>query len=126
MKKFQEKNIWSNIVQSKPVLFLLFILIVGLAWSVYGLMERMKETAKNKEIEDIKISELRERRDKLTSDIASLKTEKGVEENIREKFGLSKDGESVIIIVEDKDQVSDIKKEKQENKLRFFFKNIFK
>jgi hypothetical protein len=58
-------------------------------------------------------------------DIASLKTDKGVEENIREKFGLVKDGEQMIVVVEDP-KLADSKDAKNDGGFFSFLKNIFK
>ena len=126
MKKFQEKNRWRNIVQSKPVLVLLVLLLIAFVWSVFGLMIRMQETSKNKKIEENKIFDLMQRRDTLSVDIDSLKTEKGVEENIREKFGLTKDGEGMIIIVDDQKESNSLENEVSSNAFLSFLKKIFK
>ncbi|MEI6581111.1 MAG: septum formation initiator family protein [bacterium] len=125
MKKFQEKKRWREIVQSKPGLIIIGIIVVAFSWNVFGLMNRMQETAKNKKIEEEKIIELKQRKDQLSGAISSLKTEKGVEENIREKFGLAKDGEEMIIVVDDKNPTS-VTKNTEPNRLFSFFKNLFK
>jgi cell division protein FtsB len=124
MKKFQEKSKWKNILQSKPFLIILGFIVLGLIWSVFGLFNRMQETAKNRKIEEDKILDLRQRKEKLIFDINNLKTEKGVEENIREKFGLVKEGEEMIVVVEEKTQTESDQK-KSMNKFLFFLKNIF-
>lgn len=123
MKKFKEENKWRRILQSKPFLILLVLIVLGLIWSVFGLFTRMQETAKNRKIEEEKILDLNQRKEKLILDIANLKTEKGVEENIREKFGLVKEGEEMIVVVEDKAQSDS--KEKTSNKFFIFLRNIF-
>ena len=65
-------------------------------------MGKMAITAENRKIAENKVRELEEDKEKLSANIAKLKTESGIEETIREKFGLVKPGEDVIIIVEDK------------------------
>ena len=125
MKRFQEKNKFRKIMQSKPALILLGLVIIFFTWNVIGLMNRMQDTAKNRQIEEEKIAELIERQNKLSTDIANLKTEKGLEENIREKFGLAKEGEEMIIVVEDKEQ-NNTTKETQSDKFFSFLRNIFK
>jgi cell division protein FtsB len=125
MKRFQEKNKFRKIMQSKPALILLGLVIIFFTWNVIGLMNRMQDTAKNRQIEEDKIAELIERQNKLSIDIANLKTEKGLEENIREKFGLAKEGEEMIVVVEDKEQ-NNTTKETQSDKFFSFLRNIFK
>ena len=101
MRNFQEKKGWRNVMQSKPALVLLGIVVLAFAWSVVGLVGKMRETVKNKTIVEDKIAELQQTKEKLSADIEKLKTEKGVEESIREKFGWVKEGEGVIVVVED-------------------------
>lgn len=125
MKKFQEKKKWKDIVQSKPVLILFGIVLITFAYSVFGLMNRMQESRKNRIVEENKIQEFEQRKNKLSTDIANLKTEKGVEENIREKFGLVKEGEGMIVVVDEKDQ-TDKTKQTSSGKFVDFFKNFFK
>ena len=102
MKSFQHKRGWKDILQSRPVLVLLGILVLIFAWSVFGFMGKMQITRENRKIAEEKLIELEKQKEKLSSDIAKLKTDEGVEESIRAKFGLVKDGEGVIVIVEDK------------------------
>jgi len=102
MRNFQEKRRFKQVMQSKPVLALLGIMILVFAWSVFGLIGKMRETIKNKEVAEEKIQELQKEKEQLTNNINQLKTNQGIEENIREKYGLAKDGESMIVVVDDK------------------------
>ncbi len=102
MKSFQPKRGFRNIIHSRPVLVFLGILLLFFAWGVVGFMGKMKVTAENRKIAENKVIELQKEKDKLTSDITKLKTDSGVEESIRDKFGLVKDGEGEIVIVDDK------------------------
>lgn len=121
----KEKQGFWKIMQSKPALFILGIIILVFAWNIIGFLSKMKETAKNRDIATKNIQDLSEAKTKLSADIASLETEKGIEDNIREKFGLAKEGEQMIVIVEDKNQPELNPKDKKKG---FFgwFKNLFK
>ena len=120
MRNFQEKNRWRRIVESKPVLALLGILILIFAWSIIGLVGKMQETAKNKKIAEDKVNELNKGKEKLSSDIAKLKTPTGLEQSIRGKFGLAKEGEGMIVVVEDKNQAETQKTADSGGFLSFF------
>lgn len=102
MRGFQEKKRWRNILQSKPVLILLAIFTLFLAWSVLGLWGKMSVTGKSKRLTENKVAELQEQKQKLSADIEKLETEAGIEENIRAQLGLAREGESVVIIVDEK------------------------
>ena len=102
MKNFQRKRGFRNIIHSWPVLAFLGILVLIFAWSVLGFIGKMEITRENRKIAENKVAELEKEKEKLSSDIAKLKTESGVEESIREKFGLAREGEGMIVVVEDK------------------------
>ena len=124
MKSFQYKRGWKDILQSRPVLVFLGILVFIFAWSVFGFMGKMQITRENRKIAENKLIELKKEKEKLSSDIAKLKTDEGVEESIRAKFGLAKEGEGVIVIVEDPNPPEI---PKQESKgFWSFFTNLFK
>ena len=124
MRNFQEKRGLRRIMQSWLILILLGVIIFVFAWSVIQLIGKAKETAKNKNIAEDKIAELKKGKEQLSFDIAKFQTDKGIEENIREKFGLVKEGENMIMIIEDKNLPE---KEKVEPKGFFsFLKNWFK
>ncbi len=99
MKNYGLKG--KNILESKPVLVLLGIIILIFAWTVVRFGFKMAETGRNKELVAEKTTALLAQKENLTADIAKLKTDRGKEEFVRENFGLAKVGEEVIVIVED-------------------------
>ncbi len=124
MSNFQEKNKFKRFIRSKPVLVLLAILVIVFTWNIINLAGKLQETYKNKKIEQEKISDLEKRKEKLTSDIEKLNTDKGKEEVIRENFGMVKEGENVIVIIDDKNKTEN--QPSNENKGFFsFLKNLF-
>jgi cell division protein FtsB len=102
MRNFQKKGIWGRILQSKPALILLGIIILTFAWSIFRFSARLRETDRNRQIAEDKVIQLRQQKEKLAADIESLNTDAGKERVFRENFGLAKEGEEVIVIVDDK------------------------
>lgn len=102
MRGFQREKGWKYILKSWPVLTILCLFLVFFAWQLLDFLGRMQVTKENRALISGKVIELQKEKEKLTNDIEKLNTEEGKEASIREKFGLVKDGESVIIIVEDK------------------------
>ncbi len=125
MRNFQEKNKFKDFMRSKPVLVLLAIIVIAFLWNIIGLTGKLQETYKNKKIEQEKISDLEARKEKLSSDILKLGTDKGKEEVIRENFGMVKEGEQVMVIIDDKNQ-PETPKETGEKGIFSFLKNLFK
>ncbi len=123
MKNFQQKGRWKNIMQSKPILFLLGVIIVIFAWNVLGFLNKMRETEKNKEMVEAKVSLLKKQMENLSLEIESLKTDEGKEKFFRENLGLVKEGEDLIVVVEDKN--APIIPEENSG-FWSFLKNIFK
>jgi len=124
MRNFQQKRGWRNILESWPILIFLGILVLFFAWGVIGFMGKMATTRENRKIAENKVAELREEKEKLSSDINKLNTDSGIEENIREKFGLAKEGEELIVIVEDKNVLENQKA--SSSGFFAFFKNLFR
>ena len=119
MISFQQKRGFRNIIHSRPVLVFLAVLIFLFAFELIGFMGKMRTTIENRKIVENKLIELQKEKDKLSADISKLKTDSGVEESIRDKFGLVKNGENVIVIVEDKNKV-EVPKEKPKGFFSFF------
>lgn len=111
-------------MQSKPALIVLTIIVLFFIWNIIGLSIKLEDTYKNKKIEQEKISDLKARKEKLSGDILKLDTDKGKEEVIRENFGMVKDGEQVIVIVDDKNPTDAPNVEKKG--FFSFLRNIFK
>ena len=125
MRNYQQKRIWRDVMQSKPVLILLGIGILIFAWSVLGFWNKMQDTEKNKKIVEDKITALEQQKEKLTSDINSLNTDQGKEKVFRENFGLAKEGENEIVIVDDQNTPPSAASETSSGFFGFF-KNLFK
>lgn len=104
MRDFQHPKGSGNILYSRPVLFLLAILLLFFLYGTISFVQKMLETGKNRTLAETKLTELKEKKERLSADINKLQTASGVEENIREKFGLTKEGEELIVVLENKDK----------------------
>ncbi|KKT19467.1 MAG: hypothetical protein UW02_C0009G0020 [Candidatus Nomurabacteria bacterium GW2011_GWB1_43_7] len=111
-------------MQSRPVLALLCVVTLVFAWSVLRFWNKMAETSRNRKMAEDKVAELRKQKEKLSADIDSLSTDEGKEKIFRENFGLAKEGEDVIIVVEDKNP-PEPQKTSFTSSFFSFFKNLF-
>lgn len=125
MKNFKEKKGFKYIMQSWPVLVFLLLILMFFAFGVFRFMIKMVETSRQRGLTETKHRELEQNKEKLLYNIENLKTDKGIEENIREKFGLVKDGEGLIIVVDSKES-SDLNSENKPNWFLSLFKRWFK
>lgn len=111
-------------MHSKIILVLFGALAIFFAWGVIRFMVKLDTVRENRKLAEEKFLELEKKKIELSSQIARLNTEEGREENIREKFGLAKEEEQLIVVIEDKNPP-----EEPENKSSGFwgfFKNMFK
>lgn len=101
MLYFQKKRKIKNIVYSPFVLIILvaflFLLIKGV-WNLYAKVELSRERLR---IDVLELSKLSNREENLSNLIDFLKTDFGIENEIRTKFKALKEGEEVAVIVDE-------------------------
>jgi cell division protein FtsB len=106
MFDFHEKRKIRHVMYSTPVisaLFLLALCIGYIAYHRYIVAEEMQ--AKLDERREL-LSELKQRAALLESKVEYLKDERGIEEEIRNRFDVAKEGEQVVVLVQNKDDES--------------------
>ena len=106
------------------MLFVLATFVFG--WSVLGFYQKSRETKENKQLAAATVAGLKAEKGRLSDDIARLETKEGIEENIREKFGLAKEGEGLIVIMDESLSGETNTKEDPEKGFWNFIKNLFK
>ncbi len=79
------------------VLLVVCVLVARGTYSIYLKAERAKEARNDV---DRELTELLAREIFLESEVKKLETESGIEQEIRERYGLGKPGESLAIIVD--------------------------
>jgi cell division protein FtsB len=96
-------NKLQKVIFSLPFLVFLVavvILVAVSAWNMYQTQQQAQETVNRLETQK---AELLEREDTVASEALDLSTERGIEEEIREKFSVAKEGERVIVLVDDEE-----------------------
>ncbi len=100
MLEFKEKKKARKMMYSKPVLLVLsviFLLSLEGLWNIY--QKHSEAYGKAQEAKSA-LENLRGREAKIEKKVAFLKTDRGKEEEIRKKFMVGKQGEGVILVVE--------------------------
>lgn len=98
---FTTKRKLRRIVYSKPVAIGLFALVCFLSYVTHGMYETSKEAHVRRDTAAAELAELEEREQYLTAEIERLQTARGLEAEVREKFDVAKEGEKVIVILEE-------------------------
>lgn len=101
MIEFQKKKRIRRVLYSPIVLLTLAIIFVILFRSSWGIYHKERLSSVNLEKEKIELEKLSLREKNLNSSLAYLKTEQGIENEIRSKFRVVKEGEKVAVIIDD-------------------------
>ena len=107
MLGFQEKQRFRRILYSKVTLIILAVIVLLLLQSVWGVWGTARETRLLREREERTLEELKARAAILQAEVDRLSAERGIEGEIRSKFDVAKEGESVLIITDPKESGED-------------------
>lgn len=99
MIDFQQKRQIKSVMYSKVSFVVLFILVIFLSKATYNIYQKSKLSSENNLVVRREYESLKTRKDMLESEIDRLKTDNGVEEEIRGKFNVAKPGETVVVVI---------------------------
>jgi cell division protein FtsB len=100
MLEFQEKRKIRRFLYSKAMLAALVVLLLASVQAAWGVYKKNAESSENLAIAKKQLERLEARQAFLEDGIRHLSTERGIEEEIRDKFRVAKPGEHMIVIVE--------------------------
>jgi cell division protein FtsB len=123
MANFKKKNykFW----HSPIALFIIFCLLALFAYKIIDLIKKERETSDKKELILKEIDDLVAKEKSLTEDISRLDTDAGKEEIIREKYQVAKEGEKMVIIVDEEEYNSSFLGEEVKHGFWNWIKKIF-
>ncbi len=106
MKELRQKQRFKGYLYSIPALILLVVVAFLLARGAAGIFAKERQSAQV--LEDLREDNavLAKREESLKQDIASLRTEEGIIEEIRRKFNVTRPGEHLAIVLEEKPRVT--------------------
>lgn len=125
MQEFNHKKAFHQIFYSKTIFVVGCFLALFFLYGVIGLIDKSEEVKKNKDMLLRERASLEEHQQQLEANLARLKTDQGVEEAIREKFPVVKEGEGMVVIVDQAPVVSDEKVPSTTEKFVSFMKRLF-
>ena len=100
MRDFKKRKLVRSIVYSPLTASILLLAVFFALHAVWNIFTTYRYTKQNYEIVREEYTELTERKENIEKRVGQLSTEKGVETEIRNKFGFVKKGEKVVIIAE--------------------------
>ena len=107
MLEFQEKRKIRNILYSKITLVILIGLLIVVGSATLNIYDKQKESEEFKLKVSEEFNKLEKRELELQASIEKLQTNRGIEEEIRERFGVILPDEEVIVVVEPREEEKD-------------------
>ena len=101
MLDFQQKRKVRRLIYHRVTLILLAILVLFAIHSTWIVLEKKRTSQEMKDVSLRNVEELRLRDEELKWRIERLQTPPGIEEEIRSKFTVAKNGENMVIVVDD-------------------------
>ena len=99
--EFRKKKKLKKIFYSPVILVILIVVFMILLKSVFGAYQKERLSSENLDKEKIELEKLSLRQKTLADSIEFLKTDQGVENEIRSKFRAVKEGERIAVIIDD-------------------------
>ncbi|MBX4195362.1 hypothetical protein KW796_00120 [Candidatus Parcubacteria bacterium] len=100
MRELEQRQKLRRRLYSLPALAILLAITAGLVRGAYTLILKERESASDARLLAAKVGILTEREEVLSAEIEKLETPAGVEEEIKSKFNVAKEGERVAVIVD--------------------------
>lgn len=101
MKEFQNRRRFKQMLHSRYALGVLFLLCLLMIRPVFNAHEKFQKSKLIRAQTQKEYLLVEDRRDMLDKKIAALGTLQGKEREVREKFGFVKEGERVVVLIED-------------------------
>jgi len=118
---FNENRKIKRLLYSKVTLIILALLVIWLSFNVFSMYKKERDTRLRRIEQREVLDELEGREASLKEEIERLSTERGIEQEVRSKFEVGKEGEEVVIIVDNPDDEDVNKKEIEKT----FWQKIF-
>jgi cell division protein FtsB len=100
MRELEQRQKMRRKLYSLPALAILFIVAVAMVRGAYAMLVKERESAKGAENLAAEVAALSERETLLLRELEKLETPAGIEEEIKSKFNVAKEGELVAVIVD--------------------------
>lgn len=97
-KQVRKKRLYGSTV--RIILIIVLIFLIKPTWNIY---KKSRESEENLRRAEQELKTLEKREEEISKNLESIKSEEGRDEEIRSKLGVAKEGETVVVIVEDKE-----------------------
>lgn len=101
MFDFYQKRKFKVVLASRPVQVFVLLVTLFVLWSAYVRYDIASEMAERRLMVEQEALKLQERKESLETQVNYLSDERGIEAEMRRQFDVAKEGEKVVVIVED-------------------------
>ncbi len=105
MFDFQQKRKWRTVISSRITQGVLVIMTIMVSFSAYDRYLIARDMSERRTDIETEIKNLNERRSDLEKEVNYLESERGMEAEMRRQFDMAREGEKVILIVDDQNSV---------------------
>ena len=106
MRDFHERKKLRHFLHSPVLSAILFVMVLLLLKSNYSVYKTNQTARINREEADKKLVALQDRSARLTDALLKLGTDRGIEEELRDKYQVMKIGEEVLVVVDSPNMVT--------------------
>jgi cell division protein FtsB len=127
MAEFQTKKPVKKMWHSPLMLFVLLFVLLIFMYNMVGLVEKQQDSINKHKIALAEVESIQKREEEMNLIISKLNTEQGIEEALRDKYHLVKQGEKMVVIVNQEANATDaVTQNVPKNSFYNFFRNLFK
>lgn len=101
MIPFQERKKIRKFLYSKVTIAVLFVVLFAVGKGAWSIHQKAEIARSERDIARRALSELEARTTELQTSLVVLKSERGIEEAVRQKYTVAKPGEEVVVVVDD-------------------------
>jgi cell division protein FtsB len=100
MREFEKKRKFKKRIYSKFTIVILIVILLFLISGTFHIYQKAKQSEQQLEVAQHKLDELQAQHEKLQEKIEEIQSDVGIEEQLRTKFYLAKDGEKAVFIID--------------------------
>lgn len=126
MTRIVRKRFMSNLTQSFWTYFVLIIFASLFIYSAVGAYHKSRLAEKKMETAEAEFNNLQEQKSKLITEIENANTSFGQEKAMRERYNVTREGEQMIVLIDNKDNEISEEETREKSGFRLFISNIFK
>jgi|GEM_PF-627758 len=108
MALLRKRNFWQRLFYSRSTIVVLLFLSILIAFAVYTRYKVEREVFLRRVDNEKELADLSKRKDELSAKINYLKEEQGIEAEIRQHFDVAREGEKVVVILDNPNQTDQV------------------